>query len=340
MSVRSMNNKLDNKIDTACRVLSQEASELYLSDQILEVSEAIITPLTFYREYVSKNIPLLIKGGTSQWPAMKKWSIPYFQKVLGDKEVTVAVTPNGYADAIAESHDFNGESIEYFVMPEERQMTMSQFLDHLENPQAGSVFYIQRQNSNFTEDFPELISDVPPDIPWATESFGKLPDAVNIWMGDERAVTSMHKDPYENIYCVISGEKDFLLHPPTDRPYIPYGKYPAAVYKESSPGQWKINPMNIDTPKVLQESESDNEESNLVPWIRVDPLHPDNTRYPKYKNTRTLRVKVQEGDMLYLPSLWFHHVRQSQACLALNYWYDMEYDIKYAYFKALETLCE
>ncbi|XP_024941922.1 jmjC domain-containing protein 7 isoform X5 [Cephus cinctus] len=219
-------------------------------------------------------------------------------------------------------------------------MTMSQFLDHLENPQAGSVFYIQRQNSNFTEDFPELISDVPPDIPWATESFGKLPDAVNIWMGDERAVTSMHKDPYENIYCVISGEKDFLLHPPTDRPYIPYGKYPAAVYKESSPGQWKINPMNIDTPKVLQESESDNEESNLVPWIRVDPLHPDNTRYPKYKNTRTLRVKVQEGDMLYLPSLWFHHVRQSQACLALNYWYDMEYDIKYAYFKALETLCE
>jgi len=31
------------------------------------------------------------------------------------------------------------------------------------------------------------------DIPWATESFGKQPDAVNLWMGDQRAVTSMHK---------------------------------------------------------------------------------------------------------------------------------------------------
>ena len=25
--------------------------------------------------------------------------------------------------------------------------------------------------------------------------------------GDKRAVTSMHKDPYENIYCVVRGYK-------------------------------------------------------------------------------------------------------------------------------------
>lgn len=33
----------------------------------------------------------------------------------------------------------------------------------------------------------------------------------------------VHKDHYENLYCVISGEKHFLLHPPSDRPFIPYG---------------------------------------------------------------------------------------------------------------------
>lgn len=33
----------------------------------------------------------------------------------------------------------------------------------------------------------------------------------------------VHKDHYENLYCVISGEKRFLLHPPSDRPFIPYG---------------------------------------------------------------------------------------------------------------------
>lgn len=69
--------------------------------------------------------------------------------------------------------------------------------------------------------------------------------------------------------------------------------------------------------------------------------------------------------MLYLPSLWFHHVQQSHGCLAgrsevrhapaghpsvltplltrppsVNFWYDMDYDIKYNYFQLLESLSE
>lgn len=31
---------------------------------------------------------------------------------------------------------------------------------------------------------------------------GGLPEAVNLWIGDERSVTSWHKDPFENIYAV------------------------------------------------------------------------------------------------------------------------------------------
>lgn len=49
----------------------------------------------------------------------------------GDKEVTVAVTPNGYADAVA----FDSETKEeYFVMPAERLMKFSQFWEALDNP--------------------------------------------------------------------------------------------------------------------------------------------------------------------------------------------------------------
>lgn len=50
--------------------------------------------------------------------------------------------------------------------------------------------YIQKQNSNLTEDFNELMCDVEPDIDWASQAFDKKPDAVNFWMGDTRAVTS------------------------------------------------------------------------------------------------------------------------------------------------------
>jgi jumonji domain-containing protein 7 len=59
-----------------------------------------------------------------------------------------------------------------------------------------------------------------------------MPDAVNLWIGDDKSVTTIHsgeylspsrnhimtmfEDPYENIYQVIRGRKLFTLLPPTD----------------------------------------------------------------------------------------------------------------------------
>ena len=94
----------------------------------------------------------------------------------------MAVTPTGYADAMED---------DLFLMPEERNIKFSRFLDIIQNPTSTSgVFYIQKQNSNLTEEFEEIIEDVEGEIPWASEAFGKKPDAVNFWMGDKRAVTS------------------------------------------------------------------------------------------------------------------------------------------------------
>lgn len=49
---------------------------------------------------------------------------------------------------------------------------------------------MQRQNSNLTEEFSELLEDIERHIPWATDAFGTEPDAVNFWAGDSRAITS------------------------------------------------------------------------------------------------------------------------------------------------------
>lgn len=42
-----------------------------------------------------------------------------------------------------------------------------------------------------------LYQDVPAYVDLAKDAFGNVPDAVNIWIGDERAVSTMHKDHYE-----------------------------------------------------------------------------------------------------------------------------------------------
>ena len=47
------------------------------------------------------------------------------RKRFGDKVLSVAVTPNGYADAI------NGN---FFALPEERKMPFAKFLDIIEEP--------------------------------------------------------------------------------------------------------------------------------------------------------------------------------------------------------------
>lgn len=80
-------------------------------------------------------------------------------------------------------------------------------------------------------------------INFAKEAFNKEPDAVNFWMGDSRAVTSMHKDPYENIYCVISGFKDFIIIPPIDVPLVPRHTYQSAIYESDDEGVFHIKPL-------------------------------------------------------------------------------------------------
>ncbi|KAJ0063281.1 hypothetical protein NL108_015618, partial [Boleophthalmus pectinirostris] len=156
------------------------------------------------------------------------------QKV-GQRQISVSVTPNGFADAV------NGER---FMMPEERRMSLNHVLDIIEGkvdkPGGSGVFYVQKQCSNLLEELPELTSDLEPHVAWMSTALGKMPDAVNFWLGEENAVTSMHKDHYENLYCVISGEKHFLLLPPTDRPFIPYGLFQPAVYHQREDGEFEI----------------------------------------------------------------------------------------------------
>lgn len=187
---------------------------------------------------------MVIRRAISHWKACSKWNSKYFRSSYGEKLVSVAVTPNGYADGIATKMP---ENKEYFVLPEERTMTFNEFLNGLED-ENKEIFYIQKQNSNFSLDFPELLNDIDlSTLQFATEAFNKEHDALNFWMGDERAITSLHKDPYENIYCVVSGFKNFTLIPPTEYPKVARDFYPKGIYKSAGEGgKMCIEPLNDD----------------------------------------------------------------------------------------------
>ncbi|XP_030375593.1 bifunctional peptidase and (3S)-lysyl hydroxylase Jmjd7 [Scaptodrosophila lebanonensis] len=301
-------------LEAGIQILLQEAQDLCVGTEVAELQEPP-TALEFACQYYAKNLPVVIRNAVSHWEAVKKWTPKFIAEALNDRFVDVAITPNGFADGLATE-----SGVEFFVLPLETQMPLSHLIQRLDDP-TGPVCYIQKQNSNFF-DFPELTKDIDvKDLAFAQQCFNKEPDAINFWMGDSRAVTSMHKDPYENLYCVISGHKDFILLPPYQLCCVPRRKYPTGRYKRRKCGQFYIEPL-------MSETE----------WVSIDPLAPDLAKYPEYSKASPLHVRVLAGDVLYLPNYWFHHVRQSHKCIAVNFWYDMEYDSRYCYYRMMEQL--
>ena len=101
-------------------------------------------------KFFIKNI---VKNLTKNWKATKNWNYDYFRKIIGENVVQIAVTPDGWADAVVDG---------IFRLPEERNMKFSDFIDKLQNGKAKEeIFYLQKQNNCLTLDYPQLASDVP-----------------------------------------------------------------------------------------------------------------------------------------------------------------------------------
>lgn len=56
----------------------------------------------------------------------------------------------------------------------------------------------------------------------------------------------------------------------------------------------------------------DEKESNPVPWVSVDPDAPDLQQFPLFAHCTPIKVTVKAGDILYLPSLWYHQVGEKK----------------------------
>ncbi len=66
------------------------------------------------------------------------------------------------------------------------------------------------------------------------------------------------------------------------------------------------------------------EPRSRTPWIPVDPDAPDLKCYPLAARLRPLHVVLRAGELLYLPSMWFHKVAQrgdsEGRTIANNHW--------------------
>lgn len=118
---------------------------------------------------------------------------------------------------------------------------------------------------------------------------GVLP---RLWIGNASTV-ACHYDRFDNLACVIAGERRFTLYPP------------------DSIGDLYVGP--IDHTMAGQ------------PVSLAAGSPPDDPRYPRFARAaaRAQTVTLAPGDALYLPKLWWHQVEATAPFnLLMNYWWD------------------
>ena len=382
--------------------LSEDTRDFWVDSRVPVLHKP--TSARFLREAVCQYHPVLITGLIDDWPALQKWDKDYLIGATGDRKLNINLTTDGHGDCVKDvckvSHDKPLDSpqvLPHFVYPAEHDMTMKEFYELLESSKISStncdtgkqpIPYLSQQNDNLRQNMPELLKDIQTTLPLATEAFGSEAsttaysldgdehsivsgalEAVNLWIGDERSVSSLHKDHYENMYAVVSGQKTFTLLPPTDVAFLaPYTKvYPALRYavrsttnvdaKNTTEGidtitpeqpQYKYfdNAQDAASYYNSQSNASDVTAHNSVPqleltnqgcpsetleWISLDPEDLDvSTKYPLFHTHATpLRVTVLPGQMLYIPAMWYHRVSQKCLTVSVNYWYDQKFDFRY-----------
>jgi jumonji domain-containing protein 7 len=217
------------------------------------------------------------------------------------------------------------------------------------------VYLTISQNDCLRQELQPLTSLFPKHIPFASEAFNAKPDAINLWVGNENSVSSMHKDHYENIFCVASGQKVFTICPPADSIFIEEVELPSGVFRQNSSTSTTSN-WTVDIQKECDEN--GNEKVQGVRWIEADiekvigtetELESESLqsqsrmeyleKFPLLRYAHPMRVYVEAGDILYLPALWYHRVTQSCETVAVNYWYDMRFDSpSWCYFNLLQQL--
>lgn len=120
--------------------------------------------------------------------------------------------------------------------------------------------------------------------------------APRLWIGNAVTV-STHYDLAENIACVAAGNRQFTLFPPDQ-----VGNLYVGPLENTISGQ---------------------------PVSMVDPLAPDLAEFPRFAEAaaHALSAELEPGDAIYVPTMWWHHVRSTAPFnLLVNYWWSAPND--------------
>lgn len=234
----------------------------------------------FYRQYVHKSCPVVVRGLADSWPASRKWDFSYLQSQYGE------VAP-GSVRLTHQQCDFNLENGSKLS-----PLSLYRTIQDIEQGKTHEGHAVASPVDVFPPSFQQEYS--PPDY-CADGAFLRS----RVFMGPAGIVTSLHQDLPENLYVMVRGRKRITLFPPE-----------SPVYRHSF---W----------------------SKLPNHARTDPEHPDYHQFPKFRYAQPYIAEVAAGDTLFIPSFWWHHLRNMEASIAINFWWSYGMKLPLAWTAAM-----
>eukprot|EP01060_Flectonema_neradi_P015863 TRINITY_DN22500_c0_g1_i1.p1 TRINITY_DN22500_c0_g1~~TRINITY_DN22500_c0_g1_i1.p1 ORF type:complete len:484 (+),score=52.69 TRINITY_DN22500_c0_g1_i1:40-1491(+) len=275
----------------------------------------------FMTEYVQKSKPVIIKRGMvdDDWKAFS-WTLQGLKDRIGLKEVHVKISESGIFEGpedIAlwgnneqdrDIPDFVRRRLEspdrVIVRPASATIQMDELILGFDN-RSKSDFYLEYTSLN---NLKPIAADVTPPS-WSQPL--KLSQK-NIWLGGN-TTGKLHFDAFENLMGVVSGSKEFVIFHPHQNENLYEGHMREAELSYS----FETDSFSRD---VLPDSTA----------LVMSPVHIGNqtelSRYPDFEHANNTRLTclVEEGDILFLPSFWWHEVRSMghPVTLAVNLWFE------------------
>lgn len=239
----------------------------------------------FFKQYMLTGRPVILQNCMDHWPAMgqRRWSIDYLRNVAGCRLVPVELGSQYTDDAWSQTLMTVSEFIDQYIAP-------SQNVSAVADGDRRNIGYLA-QHQLFNQ-IPRLRRDiVVPDYCalHVNADHGDDDDNVDInaWFGPFGTVSPLHRDAKHNFLAQVVGRKYLRLY---EREVTP------RVYPFSSP---------------LLETTS-----------QVDVENPDLARFPLFEGLNFKDCILNEGDMLYLPPLYWHFVRSLSVSFSVSFWWD------------------
>lgn len=156
-------------VKEALKTLSTDVHD-FCGSRVERIDASRLESTFFLRTFVLPSRPVLIENAARRegWKT-EGWANKdgaYLSDLAGDELVTVAITPNGLADALTVD---DASGVEVFAQPHQRRQKLADFFRDLRQTResgAAVVPYLSAQNSSLTKELPALLPDVSPDVRW------------------------------------------------------------------------------------------------------------------------------------------------------------------------------